>query len=87
MIGAIQYLGIDSKEGMTMSKHPSHKKKVKTQVKEAKRRVALGFGDQCLGIWAQWSHFQPNVEEDPLRVWLDLQNPEMVCPEIKRLDQ
>ena len=35
-----------------MSKHPSHKEKVKSQENKAKRRVALGFGDQCHGIWA-----------------------------------
>ena len=55
--GAIYYHGIDSKEGMTVSKHPSNKEKVKSQEKEAKRRVALGFGDQYLRIWVQWSHF------------------------------
>ena len=41
--GAIYHRWIDSKEDMTMSKHPSHQEKVETQEKEAKERVVLGF--------------------------------------------
>ena len=56
-IGAIEYHGVKLKEGMTVSKHSSHKEKIKSQEKEATLRIALGFGEHCLGIWAKWSHF------------------------------
>ena len=40
-----------------MSKHPSYREKVKSQEKEAKRRVALGFGEPVPWDLGQWSHF------------------------------
>ena len=69
-----------------MSKHSSHKEKVKTQEKEAKGEVALGFREQFLGIWAKWSHFRKKLKThlgfDPIyknQKWL-------IFPEIKRFD-
>ena len=41
---------------VAVSKYPSLRDKVKTQEKLANWRVALGLREQCLGIWAQWSH-------------------------------
>ena len=51
---------------MTVSKHPSHKEKVKTQEEEATRGVALGFEDQCLGIWANGVTFSPTLKNTHL---------------------
>ena len=42
-IGATLYQGIDSKEGMTVSKYSSQQKKIKTQGKTTKEGVALGL--------------------------------------------
>ena len=55
-IGAIQYHRIGLTKGMTVSKYPSLRDKIKTLEKLAKWGVALGLRDWCLGIWAQWSH-------------------------------
>ena len=49
-----------------MSKHPSHKERVKTQEEEATRGVALGFEDQCLGIWANGVTFSPTLKKTHL---------------------
>ena len=49
-----------------MSKHPSHKEKVKSQEKKAKGGVALGFEDQCLGIWANGVTFSPTLKKTHL---------------------
>ena len=65
-IGAIYYPGIDSKEGMTMSKHLSHKERVKMQEEAATRGVTLGFEDQCLGIWANGVTFSPTLRKTHL---------------------
>ena len=40
--------------------------------------LVLGFEDQCLGIWAKWSQFLPNVIEDPPKVGPDLQTQKVV---------
>ena len=49
-----------------MSKHPSHKERVKTQEEGATRGVALGFEDQCLGIWANRVTFFPTLKKTHL---------------------
>ena len=49
-----------------MSNHPSHKEKAKTQEKEAKGRVALGFDDRCLGIWANGVTFSSMLKKTHL---------------------
>ena len=49
-----------------MSKHLSHKEKVKSQEKKAKGGVALGFEDQCLGIWVNGVTLSPTLEKTHL---------------------
>ena len=49
-----------------MSKHPSHKEKVNTQEEKATGGVALGFEDQCLGIWAKGVTLSPTLKKTHL---------------------
>ena len=44
-----------------------------------KREVALGFGETMPWDLGKWSHFLPNVEEDPPRVGPDLQTQKWFC--------
>ena len=49
-----------------MSKHLSHKERVKTQEEKATGWVALGFEDHCLGIWANGVTFSPTLKKTNL---------------------
>ena len=49
-----------------MSKHLSHKERVKSQEKKEKGGVALGFEDQFLGIWANGVTFSPTLKKTRL---------------------
>ena len=42
-LGLSSTKGVDSKEGMTVSRHPSQQENVKTQGKKEKEGVALGL--------------------------------------------
>ena len=53
-------------KGMTVSKYSSLRDKVKTQEKLVNWRVALRFREQCLGIWAQWSHLSKTSKKTHL---------------------
>ena len=66
------------KEHITI-KAPEPLGKGQNEIERGKRVVALGFGETMPWDLGKWSHFQPSVEEDPLRVWVNLQNPETVC--------
>ena len=69
-----------------MSKHPRHREKVKSQEKKAKGGVALGFEDQCLGIWANGVTFSLALRKTHLGFDLIYKTQKMVCPKIKRFD-
>ena len=48
---------------MTVSKHPSHKEKFKSQEKKEKGGIALGFEDQWLRIWTNGVTFSPTLKK------------------------
>ena len=45
---------------MIVSKYPSLRGKIKSQEKMTNWGAALGFREQFLGIWTQWSHLSKN---------------------------
>ena len=49
-----------------MSKHLNHKEEAKTQEKEAKGEAALGFGSQCIEIWANGVTFSSTLRKTHL---------------------
>ena len=62
-------------------KAPEPPGKTQNTGKRGQRGGSAKVGDQCLSDLGQWSHFLPNVEEDPPGFRSDLQTQKVVLLE------